>query len=186
MNKTLKTGNTSVSNGKKDQKVTDKSLSHIILTAGLSIFACLVMLFASTWAMFTDSTTTSSNKIVASYYEGVTAVSVTDGNYTEEVAGIYTFETGTYTLTLAQEEESTATTGFAVIKFGESRFYTVQIGKTTAEPNASITLYLTVTDVTAVLRISYVWGTLAVTPDIENGATLTCYGGALSILNPAP
>ena len=101
---------------KEEEKVTDKVLTRSIITSVIGILFCMTCLFGLTWAWFSDSIVTSSNKITAATFDlDITVTEQTEqgaGNaVTKGEDGYYTLDAAkTYTVSLAKL--GTAKTGF--------------------------------------------------------------------------
>ncbi len=103
----------------KHEKLPDKVFRCRMVVSLLTIFACTVVMAASTFALFYSEVSTDNSTLVGAYYS-VTVESVENGTYICPLAfeDKYTFEI---------KADGTATTGYCKIQVGEQIYYTEQI-----------------------------------------------------------
>ena len=155
-----------------NDKVSDKSLSRIILSSIAGILICGVCLASLTWAWFSSSVTSISNNITTASFSPrfIFQPNVTDSHPVEVGDGSYQLNGGVYTVTISADESTS--TGYCNVKLKLSdndiyTYHTVQLypgdgsggspSTVTFTINAPNTFYLTVTSQ---------WGTYA-KPDGE-------------------
>ncbi len=142
----------------KESEKSDGFVSMLVPSM-LSICICVICLAGSTFAWFTASQSTSTQTITAANYKVETIVKkVTETEDIETVVaaedgGAYTLETGTYTVVLTATGD--ATTGYCIIKLGETEIYKQQL-----KPENTFEFALVVYE-DATLEITYQWGTAA-------------------------
>lgn len=130
-------------------------LFRLLAPSVAGLLACVVCLCATSWAWFFASVTAAATTIrTASYTVSVTVrQGETPVEVTEE-AGVYSVKfltDGEYTVTLAPTPESTATTGYCLVKYNETTYYTGQL------TTGSLSFTVTAADETT-LTITPTWG----------------------------
>ena len=112
----------------KNEKLTDKAFSRLVLTSVLGILVCIVCLCSSTYAWFTSSKTSAQNSIGAGNFDLV--ISVSKDNGTEPATDIAVTESATddgvwscnltpgkYVVTLTVTADTTVK-GYCAVKVG--------------------------------------------------------------------
>lgn len=141
------------------EKITDHSLSRILLSSVMGIVLCILCLAGLTWAWFSDSVSSQSPAITAADYDVQIQVAKSGVELQPSEPGNYTLAAGSnsdrsYTVTI--RALGTASTGYCTVQFGDETYHTVQL-----YPNgAAITFTVTAT-VASPLTITPQWGTYA-------------------------
>lgn len=106
-------------------------LFRLLAPSVAGLLACVVCLCATSWAWFSASVTAAATTIHSASY--TVSVTVRQGETPVEVAeeaGVYSVKfltDGEYTVTLAPTPESTATTGYCLVKYNETTYCTDQL-----------------------------------------------------------
>lgn len=130
-------------------------LFRLLAPSVAGLLACVVCLCATSWAWFSASVTAAATTIRTASY--TVSVTVRQGETPVEVAeeaGVYSVKfltDGEYTVTLAPTPESTATTGYCLVKYNETLYYTGQL--TTGSLSFTVTAAAETT-----LTITPTWG----------------------------
>lgn len=130
-------------------------LFRLLAPSVAGLLACVVCLCATSWAWFSASVTAAATTIRSASY--TVSVTVQQGETPVEVteeAGVYSVKfltDGEYTVTLAPTPESTATTGYCLVKYDETTYYTGQL--TTGSLSFTVTAAAETT-----LTITPTWG----------------------------
>ncbi len=139
---------------------------------GMYITVVIILLAAMSFAAFgyfTSDVASGSNNIATASY--TLDIEVLDENENFYTAGVFTLEAGVYEVTLSYVEGS-ASTGFGIIKVGDTVYHTLQIGADEKADNGfreKVSFTLTVTQPASVEFISS-WGT-----SVYYGSTDACY-----------
>jgi len=152
------------------EKVTDRQLMKAVATSVVSILFCILLLVAGTWAMFTDSATTTT-RIVAGNFEGTTLV-VTNGNETvsPQEDGSYFLPAGVYNVTF-DASASTASNGYVRMTIADEYVcYTAQISPEQNDGKFQFVLDLGTMD--ASFSAVYCWGYFSGAADVDNGGSI--------------
>ncbi len=138
------------------------SLIPMLMPSFLGIFICLVCVCGMTWAWYTASVETPTQKMTAAYY-GVSVNSVTDGGTTvSETGGGFILNAGTpYTVSLTADGNSRERGGYCLISCGDRKYYTQ-----TFRSGESITVEFS-PEVTGTYTFTGIWGShpIGVTED---------------------
>ena len=114
----------------KDEKISEKAFSRMMLTSVLGILVCLACLCSATWAWFTTDVSNNSNTIGTGQFDLEVEVSVGDVKLerSSELTNVYTFEKAeSYTVTLKMTEDTTVTKGYCVITVNGKTYKTASI-----------------------------------------------------------
>lgn len=115
-------------NENKEEKITDKAFSRLLVTSVLGILVCIACLCSTTWAWFTGSAGSTENEIKTAS-ECLLTVTVTDSGETlADVENGVSLEEGvTYTVTLALPADSAS--GYCLIETAKRSYYTEYIAR---------------------------------------------------------
>lgn len=168
----------------KYAKVTDKSLSRMILSSVLGILLCGVCLAGLSWAWFTNSVTSTANNITAADFtadvtftqNGVAVVPQTEN-------GSYKLTDGIYTVTV--RAGGSASTGYCKVKLeltgGDvNNYHTIQLYPAGGDGKPQAVEFTVNASGGAFLAISPQWGTFA------NSQNESLISGAPDGLNTIP
>ena len=154
------------------EKMTDHSLSRILLSSVMGIVLCILCLAGLTWAWFSDSVSSQSPAITAADYDVQIQVTKSGVELQPSEPGNYTLAAGSnadrsYTVTI--RALGTASTGYCTVQFGEETYHTVQL-----YPNGDAITFTVTATVASPLTITPQWGTYANDSEsrIENGTTI--------------
>ena len=149
----------------------DCSIYRSLAPSALGIALCVTCLCGTSWAWFTASATAGVESIqtaalavatvTASDSSTVSGASVEGGTKYELVSG------KAYTVKLAP---GTSQTGYCVIKFGGTTYYTPQLTQSAAPNGMSITVYAS--DANKELIIAPQWGICSYSATIADGSTI--------------
>ena len=115
-----------------DEKISEKAFSQSLLISVVSILICIVALCSATYAWFSGDVQSNTNNIKAGHFSvNVVSVIRTDdetSNASENTilpntSGVYTLESGTYTITLRPTDETTVK-GHCVITINGNEYRT--------------------------------------------------------------
>lgn len=112
----------------KNQKISDKSFSQLILASVLGILLCTVCLGGLTWAWFSDSVTSNTETLRSATYEIQAEVKKeSDGSVVAiNEDNTYTLDAGeTYIVKLTAT--GNASTGYCKVTLNDKDYYTTQI-----------------------------------------------------------
>ena len=112
----------------KNQKISDKSFSQLILASVLGILLCTVCLGGLTWAWFSDSVTSNTETLRSATYDIQAEVKKeSDGSVVAiNEDNTYTLDAGeTYTVKL--KATGNASTGYCKVTLNDKDYYTTQI-----------------------------------------------------------
>ena len=112
----------------KNQKISDKSFSQLILASVLGILLCTVCLGGLTWAWFSDSVTSNTDTLRSATYDIQAEVKKeSDGSVVAiNEDNTYTLDAGeTYTVKL--KATGNASTGYCKVTLNDKDYYTTQI-----------------------------------------------------------
>ena len=111
----------------KNQKISDKSFSQLILASVLGILLCTVCLGGLTWAWFSDSVTSNTETLRSATYEIQAEVKKgTESVDMDETTKTYPLTAGeTYTVKL--KATGNASTGYCKVTLNDKDYYTTQI-----------------------------------------------------------
>ena len=164
----------------QDKKITDKAFSQNIIISVAGILLSIIMLCSSTYAWFTASVMSDTNKVESGHFsiDVASVVPVVNGVKGDAVAptsGVYNLNEGTYMITLTPTAASTVK-GYCLIAANGAEYCTdVIVNATTAtdeyNANSPFVFYVTVLAPTT-LAIESRWG-IPATADILPGATVT-------------
>ena len=151
----------------KYEKVSEKSLSRIMLSSVFGILLCGICLAGLTWAWFTGSVSSTANTITAAKFtvdisvieEGATTpLSPTE----ENGAYIYALDTDkTYTVTV--KASGSATTGYCTVKLGSDTYHTIQLYYAGGEGKPKSVDFTVNASDGSPLVITPQWGTFGIT-----------------------
>ncbi len=132
------------------------SIVPLLMPSILGICICLVCVCGMTWAWYTASVETPTQKMTAAYYE-VAVESVTDEKTNVDVApsasGSYSLSAGiTYIVKLKASGSVTECGGYCLIECGDTKYYTQ-----TFKPGESITIDFT-PEAAGAYTFTGVWG----------------------------
>ncbi len=152
-------------------------LTSLLLPSFLGIMICAVCLAGGTFAWFTASQTTSTQVIKAANYSVITTVNDGTDNIDSE-NGIYSLEVGktyskTYKVTI--EANGSATTGYCIIKLGNTEPYT-EVHTAPISTGQNLTIELKINKDTTLQMIAQ-WGTSS-KPEKEFISESYTYGDA--------
>ncbi len=142
----------------------------LLLPSFLGIMICAVCLAGGTFAWFTASQTTSTQVIQAANYSVETTIN--DGAITSNEDGTYALAQGTYTVKI--EATGSATTGYCIIKLGDTDIHTEQFPTIDNTDKKTITFTLKINQAVD-MEIIAQWGTSTKTDDskVADGGTYT-------------
>ena len=155
-----------------NDKVSDKSLSRIILSSIAGILICGVCLASLTWAWFSSSVTSISNNITTASFSPrfIFQPNGTDSHPVEVGDGSYQLNSGVYTVTITAD--GSASTGYCNVKLKLSdndiyTYHTVQLYPGDGSGGSPSTVVFTIKATnTFYLTVTSQWGTYA-KPDGE-------------------
>ena len=159
---------------KKDEKLTDKAFSRLMITSVLGILICITCLCSATWAWFSADTSSGSNTLSSGKFD--LDISLTDPNGApvplfEQESGVFTCtleEAVAYTVTLNITGDTTATKGFCTIKVGGDSYQTASIY---TEDTTPLVFTLDAAKSGITVTFSPTWG-LPASEDVAHGGTL--------------
>lgn len=154
----------------KDEKLTDKAFSRMLLPSVLGILLCIVCLCSTTFAWFTDSAPSAQNEIKAAD-ECLLSVTVTEsGEELQNIESGVLLEAGKeYTVTLSLPSGSAS--GYCMIVAGGKTYYSDYIARHSRSEPKTVTFTLTVaTDQTVVFKPH--WGIYSKETDVADNKLL--------------
>ena len=157
----------------KKKRERKAGIGRMLAPSVVSIILCAICLFGTSWAWFTVTQKKTVDPIRTASYTGAVTVNneAVAGAQSEDGAADYTVSLKAntlYTITItANDDASTASTGYYIVSFGEQKYYTQQIsrgGRITFTANFAEDGDMTITPQ---------WGTCTVAGDkIGNGTKL--------------
>ena len=148
----------------KYEKVSEKSLSRIMLSSVFGILLCGICLAGLTWAWFTGSVSSTANTITAADFS--VGVEFKQNELVIEPAienESYKLNSGTYKVTITAD--GSATTGYCKVEYGEKTYYTVPLFTNSESDTVEFTVYASGN---SELKITPQWGTCAVPATAES------------------
>ena len=151
----------------KDEKITDKAFSRLIITSFLGILVCIACLCSTTWAWFTGAAENDNNEIKTAETCLLT-VTVTDSDValSDIEGGVVLEKNVTYTVTLSLPSGSAS--GYCLIKTDDRSYYTEYIARHEGETETR-SFRLTVEESQTVAFVSR-WGIYSGACDVVDGA----------------
>lgn len=142
----------------------DSGIYRSLGSSVVGMALCAACLCGTSWAWFTASSSTEVQAIqAASYSVVVTATGADKVNSTD--SGVTVSGTGTYSVTIKPSDDSTASTGYCCVKFGDVDYYTQQL-------DADGITFTVNSAEGEVLSVTSQWGTYAGTASLENNGVL--------------
>lgn len=145
-----------------DKKVTEKSLSRLMLSSILGIVVCVICLAGLTWAWFSGSATSSANVITAASFSTEVEFSHNGSAVIPEIEnGFYKLDSGVYIVKVTAK--GNVSTGYCTIELKSAdntvnTYHTVQLYPVSStERPESVTFSIQVSNV-SYLKISSLWG----------------------------
>lgn len=107
----------------KNDKLTDKAFSRLVLTSIMGILVCMICLCSTTFAWFTDSAPSEGNEIKMSDECGLTVTVMQDGTPLDNIESGVELDSGVeYTVTLYLPSDTSS--GYCLISAGGNTYYT--------------------------------------------------------------
>ena len=126
------------------------------------VLVCLAAISLSAYAFFSYSVTSGTNTIQSSSFSA--SVTIKDNSkdtpITQGKIDSYTFDPGTYTVTINTDNGTTGT-GFCVVRIGDVKYYTQQLGRDITAPNQERPAVSFTLDVKTSTKVAFksCWGT---------------------------
>ncbi len=142
----------------------DSGIYRSLGSSVVGMALCAACLCGTSWAWFTASASTEVQAIqAASYAVDVTATGANDVKSTD--GGVTVSGTGTYSVTIKPSDDSTASTGYCCVKFGDVDYYTQQL-------DAGGITFTVNSDEGQALTITSQWGTYSGEASLKDNGVL--------------
>ena len=154
----------------KEEVLTDKAFSRMLLTSVLGILFCIVCLCSTTFAWFTDSAPSAQNEINVAD-ECLLSVTVTEsGEELENIESGVLLEAGKeYTVKLSLPSGSAS--GYCMIVAGDNTYYSDYIARHSETEPQTVVFTLTVGEDRTVVFKPH-WGIYSKDADVVDGKLL--------------
>ena len=164
----------------QDKKITDKAFSQNIIISVAGILLSIIMLCSSTYAWFTASVLSDTNKVESGHFSidvtsVVPVVNDVTGDAVTPISGVYNLNEGTYMITLTPTAASTVK-GYCLITINGESYRTEiivndqTVTETYPTSNSPFIFYVKVADSTT-LKVDSRWG-IPANADISAGSTI--------------